>query len=106
MNTAFKDLDTGAVNAIAFYEKLGKEDKTKLLTNAAAYTPVPDYIQRYLSQEFRRTYYMQRLQMQQMLNKWLLQRRFINEFPQGFKDLGQFGMQINDKAFDLKIAKK
>jgi|GEM_PF-6238757 len=106
MNAHFNDLDTGTINAIGVYEKLSKEDKVKFLGEPDAFKPVPDYIQRYLGREFQRTYYFQRYLAMERLNKYLLQKRFINEFPQGFKQLRDIGQKETNYQFDLKLAKK
>jgi hypothetical protein len=105
LNAYFNDLDTGTVSAISVYERLTKDEKIKLLTDANAFIPAPDYLKRYLGREFQRTYYVQRYLALEQLKRHLLQKRFINEFPQGFKQSKDVGQRQQDNQFDLKLAK-
>jgi hypothetical protein len=106
MNSYFGGLGKETMDAITFYEAMSRDDKVKLFTNPNAFIPAPDYVQRYIGREFQRTYFLQRYLVLQRLNRYLLQRRYIKEFPQGFRQLQQIGYLEDEKQFDLKLARK
>jgi hypothetical protein len=106
MNNYFSDIDKGTLDAVAFYEKLSKDDKTKLFFNTYQLKPLPDYAQKYIGREFQRAYLLQRLQIAEQLRQEFLRRRFINEFPQGFRQNTNIGLLKNEKQFDLSLTQK
>lgn len=106
MNNYFGELNKETLDAVAFYEKMTKEDKTKLFFNASDFKPAPDYALRYIGREFQRTYLLQRLQVLQLLRRQFLLKRFVNEFPQGFNQRGSLSVIENDKQFDLQFAQR
>ncbi len=106
MNNYFGELNKQTLDAVAFYENLSNEDKAKYFSNQAQLQPVPDYIQRQIGREFQRAYLLQRLQIVELLRRQFLQRRFVNEFPQGFRQNPQTAVLYDDKQFDLKINRK
>lgn len=104
MNNYFGELDKTTLEAIDYYEKLSKEQKARFF-NETELKPVPDYEQKLLGREFRYNYYLQKQLLFRRLMEYLQRRRFINEFPQGFKQFNTIGY-LNDKQFDLNIASK
>jgi hypothetical protein len=105
MNNQFGDVSADMMNAIAYYEKLSKEDKMKMMGSNVSLKPAPDY-QNLIARQLERGYLLQRLQWERNLNRYIRNRlnRYINEFPQGFKPSTSFhdaGLD-NDKQFDLK----
>ena len=105
LNSYFDGLDKTTVDAIGAYEKLSKDQKVKLLTNPSEFIPVPDYVERYLGRQFLRTYYIQRWQVMERLNRYLIRTRYINEFPQGFRQFGEISNPYDKKQFDLNLTK-
>jgi hypothetical protein len=105
INSYFDGLDKTTLGSIDVYEKLSKDQKVKLLTNPSEFIPVPDYVERYLGRQFLRTYYIQRWLAMERLNRYLIRTRYINEFPQGFRQLGDRTQLEDKKQFDLNLAK-
>jgi len=104
LNSHFGDASKETLDAIAYYDKLSKDEKVKMLSGNANLTPVPDY-QRFIYQRLDRNYFLQKLLLQQQLNKFLQYRcnRYINEFPQGYKTTSYRQVdQTGDKQFDLR----
>jgi hypothetical protein len=105
MNNQFHDGSADMMNAIAYYEKLGKEEKIKMLSSNVSLKPVPDY-QFLIARQLERGYLLQRLQLERNLNRYIRNRlnRYINEFPQGFKSTTSFNDagHYDDRQFDLK----
>jgi hypothetical protein len=107
MNRYFQGLDKPTLDAIDYYENLSREDKLKLFSNEAALTPVPDYVKAWVNREFQYTYNLQQLLLYYRLQRYLQTRRFINEFPQGFKQQQQSLSSLQDeKKFDLNLVSK
>lgn len=106
MNNYFGELNKETLDAVTFYENLSNEDKAKYFFNQGQVQPVPDYMRRQIGREFQHAYLLQRLQILELLRRQFLQRRFVNEFPQGFKQNQQTAVLYDDKQFDLKINRK
>lgn len=106
MNNQFHDGGADMMNAIAYYEKLSKDDKIKMMGSNVSLKPVPDY-QYIIARQLERGYLLQRLQIERNLNRYIRNRlnRYLNEFPQGFKSPATSFNDINqydDRQFDLK----
>lgn len=102
MNSYFNDLDKNSLDAIAFYEQLDSAAKTKLFFLDNSAIAQPDYAKRWMAREFQMTYQLQKAAMMQMLQRYMLQRRYINEFPQGFRTT-TLNQQHHPHQFDLAI---
>ncbi|MCW3109941.1 MAG: hypothetical protein JWQ09_4447 [Segetibacter sp.] len=106
MNAYFAGLDTGTVSAIAFYENLPKDDKIKYFLDYQQLKPLPDFQKIWIRREFQRAYLLQRLLLLERLRMYMVRTKYINEFPQGFKQNTGVGYQNNDKQFDLALIEK
>jgi hypothetical protein len=106
MNNYFGGLDSSTMNAMAYYEQLPTDQKVKFFLNEQEFKPVPDYQQRWLGREFRNAYLLQRLLLLNHLNQYLARTKYINEFPQGFKQNMGTSLKEDEKQFDLVISHK
>lgn len=106
MNNYFGELNKETLDAVTFYENLSNEDKVKFFFNQGQVQPVPDYARRQIGRDFQHAYLLQRVQILELLRRQFLKRRFVNEFPQGFKQNHQTAVLYDEKQFDLKINSK